>query len=120
MLALVALVEAGERARNDVDADNAAANSYVTYPDTYDYNNNNAGRNGYYTGGANAYEYQPNVNSNSNNNNLDDVIGEYNGAWLEPAVVDYYGVPYNMEALPKYELQPLAPREHKYSGQNRK
>lgn len=79
MLALVALVEAGERSRHADMDENDEENEYTKsngnlYPTSYEIQNGN-----------------------------DD--NEYgNNGWLEPALVDYYGVPYNLDALPKYEL----------------
>lgn len=79
MLALVALVEAGERSRhsdfeeNDDDNDYAKPNGNF-YPTSYDIQNGN-----------------------------DD--NEYgNNGWLEPALVDYYGIPYNKDSLGKYDV----------------
>ncbi|XP_030382980.1 uncharacterized protein LOC115630518 [Scaptodrosophila lebanonensis] len=92
MLALVALVEAGERARKETDADNAAA---VGAAEPY---------------GPKTYE----------NEDLDYVgnVGVPPGNWLDaPALVDYYGMPVNVETMPKYEY---LPRQHKYgNGINR-
>ncbi|XP_055919158.1 uncharacterized protein DDB_G0283357 isoform X2 [Eupeodes corollae] len=98
MLALVALVEAGERSRKESEPDTytipetyfPSAKSY--YPNTQSMNMNN----------NNNYEYQ--------NNDDNDI----SSPWVEPSIVDYYGVPYNLDAMPKYEIA----REHKY-GINR-
>ncbi|CAD6998439.1 unnamed protein product [Ceratitis capitata] len=98
MLALVALVEAGERARKDTDTEIPSNNNYM-YPSSgiaaasEPYNNYN-GVKTYYPTTAN-------------------MDGSENGAsWLEPNMMDYYAMPMNMETIPKYELQ----REHKYGG----
>ncbi|XP_055837614.1 uncharacterized protein LOC129906012 isoform X2 [Episyrphus balteatus] len=95
MLALVALVEAGERSRKESEPDT------YSIPDTYF---------------PVAKSYYPNSNTNNNNNyeyqNNDD--NDISSSWVEPSIVDYYGVPYNVDAMPKYEIA----REHKY-GINR-
>lgn len=105
MLALVALVEAGERSRKESEPDTyTIPETYFQAPKSYypnsqlsaasSNNNNNYNNN---------YEYQ--------NNNEDN---DMSNSWVEPSIVDYYGVPYNVETLPKYEIA----REHKY-GINR-
>ncbi|XP_017481437.1 PREDICTED: uncharacterized protein LOC108370594 [Rhagoletis zephyria] len=105
MLALVALVEAGERARKDTDTD--TSNSYM-YPSVgisaapESYGSNYNGMKNYYPTAPNAYDYPANL----------DELDDNAGTWLEPNMVDYYGVPMNMETIPKYELQ----REHKYAS----
>ncbi|KAH8297985.1 hypothetical protein KR018_003954 [Drosophila ironensis] len=85
MLALVALVEAGERARKESDVESSGPVPMIASDDL---------------------DYMP------------------AGAWLEtpvqvqPAMVDYYGMPVegqSNQAMPKYEY---VPRQHKYSGAN--
>lgn len=79
MLALVALVEAGERSRHTDNEENDDENEFTksngnVYPTSYEIQNGN-----------------------------DD--NEYgNNGWLEPAFIDFYGVPYNLDSLPKYEV----------------
>ncbi|TMW54901.1 hypothetical protein DOY81_000134 [Sarcophaga bullata] len=102
MLALVALVEAGERARKDTDADAGYVFPSETYvPKTYGLNNN-------YNTAGNIYDYpgtsQVDDSLDYNNNN--------NG-WFEPqTMVDYYGSPFNMDTMNKYEIP--TQRENKY------
>ncbi|XP_059221839.1 uncharacterized protein LOC106087607 isoform X1 [Stomoxys calcitrans] len=100
MLALVALVEAGERARKDTDADAGymyPPESYV--PKAYGLNNN------YNTG---SYDY-PSLGQ------VDDSLDYNNGPWLEPqSMVDYYGVPMNMEPMGKYDTR-MAQNENKFN-----
>ncbi|XP_054743223.1 uncharacterized protein LOC129247886 [Anastrepha obliqua] len=98
MLALVALVEAGERSRKDTDTE--TSNSYMypspgmgDAPETY---SNYNGIKTYYPTAANMYDYPGNV---------DELDGNA-GTWIEPNMVDYYGVPMNMATIPKYELPP--------------
>lgn len=100
MLALVALVEAGERSRKDSEPDT------YNIPETYF-----PAPKSYYP----ASNLNPNINNNNNNyeyQNSDD--NDISNSWVEPSIVDYYGVPYNVDVLPKYEIA----REHKY-GINR-
>ncbi|XP_058977175.1 uncharacterized protein LOC101894516 isoform X2 [Musca domestica] len=106
MLALVALVEAGERARKDTDADAGYAyppESYV--PKSYGLNTNN--NNNYNLG---AYDY-PALGQ------VDDSLDYNNGPWpMEPqSMVDYYGVPMNMEPVGKYDTPRLPVKENKYN-----
>ncbi|XP_075153732.1 uncharacterized protein LOC142227205 isoform X2 [Haematobia irritans] len=100
MLALVALVEAGERARKDTDADAGymyPPESYV--PKSYALNNN------YNTG---SYDY-PSLGQ------VDDSLDYNNGPWLEPqSMVDYYGVPMNMEPMAKYDAR-MPQNENKFN-----
>ncbi|KAM7353489.1 uncharacterized protein ACRADG_005532 [Cochliomyia hominivorax] len=106
MLALVALVEAGERARKDTDADAGYTYPSENYvPKTYGLNNN-------YNTAGNVYDYpsmpqvEDSLDYNNNNNN----------GWYEPqSMVDYYGMPMNMDAMNKYEIPRELPRENKYS-----
>lgn len=106
MLALVALVEAGERARKDTDTDAGytmyPSENYV--PKAYGINNN------YNTG---LYDY-PAMGPAAAVPQNDDSLDYNNGGWFEPqSMVDYYGVPMNMEPMPKYEIPPQ--RENKYN-----
>ncbi|XP_023298938.2 uncharacterized protein LOC111681402 isoform X1 [Lucilia cuprina] len=104
MLALVALVEAGERARKDTDADAGYTYPSENYvPKTYGLNNN-------YNTAGNVYDYptMPQADESLDYNN--------NNGWFEPqSMVDYYGMPVNMDAMNKYELPRELPRENKYS-----
>lgn len=101
MLALVALVEAGERARKDTDADAGyvfPSENYV--PKTYGFNNN-------YNAAGNIYDYpatsQVEDSLDYNNNN---------GMFEPQSMVDYYGSPFNMDNMNKYDI-PIQ-RENKY------
>ncbi|KAL9924122.1 uncharacterized protein ACN427_003394 isoform 2-T2 [Glossina fuscipes fuscipes] len=109
MLALVALVEAGERARKETDHD--STNSYNGYP-----NENYAPKAYGMTPNAGFYDYPAiddnfDYNNNNNNNNNND---NWNDA---PALVDYYGAPVNMEPLPKYNLA-LKEKENRHRDYN--
>ncbi|XP_039950694.1 uncharacterized protein LOC120768191 [Bactrocera tryoni] len=103
MLALVALVEAGERARKEPETDTSngymyPSNGIATPPEAF---NTYSGIKTYYPISAGAFDYPTNIDAIDNG-----------GSWLEPNMVDYYGAPANVEAIPKYELQ----REQKYGG----
>ncbi|XP_067625070.1 uncharacterized protein [Eurosta solidaginis] len=111
MLALVALVEAGERARQDSEAETnnnnymyptAGMNAPAPAPGAY---NNYNGIKTFYPTSQNAQNYDYPTSA-------DEVEENGAGSWLEPNMVDYYGLPMNVETLPKYEL----PREHKYGA----
>ncbi|XP_073827583.1 uncharacterized protein isoform X2 [Musca autumnalis] len=110
MLALVALVEAGERARKDTDADAGYAyppESYV--PKSYGLNTNANNNNNNYNLGS--YDY-PALGQ------MDDSLDYNNAPWpLEPqSMVDYYGVPMNMEPLGKYDTPRMPPlKENKFN-----
>ncbi|XP_061399397.1 uncharacterized protein LOC133335108 [Musca vetustissima] len=108
MLALVALVEAGERARKDTDADAGYAyppESYV--PKSYGLNANTNSNNNYNLG---AYDY-PALGQ------VDDSLDYNNGPWpMEPqSMVDYYGVPMNMEPVSKYNTPRMPLKENKFN-----
>lgn len=105
MLALVALVEAGERARKDTDVDAGYAYPSESYvPKAYGLNNNN---NNNYNGDTYDYPSLGQVN--------DDILDYNNGPWLEPqSMVDYYGVPMNMEPMAKYDTR-MPQKENKYN-----
>ena len=102
MLALVALVEAGERARKDTDADAGyvfPSESYV--PKTYGLNNN-------YNTAGNIYDYPA-------TSQIDDSLdyNNNNNGWFDPqSMVDYYGSPFNTDTINKYEIP--TQRENKY------
>lgn len=95
MLALVALVEAGERTRNEEDND---LNSF-SIPDQYKYPKD------FYT----EYGHPSDIDNDYNNHAMK--------TWLsQPSVAEYYGIPpYYLEQFPKYEVVP----KHKF-GPNRK
>lgn len=106
MLALVALVEAGERARKDTDADAGYTYPSENYvPKTYGLNNN------YNTAaGSNVYDYP------SMPQQVEESLDYNNNGWYEPQqMVDYYGMPVNMDAINKYDIPRELPRENKYN-----
>lgn len=101
MLALVALVEAGERARKDPETDTSNGYMIPSNAAPQEGYNTYSGIKTYYPVSAGAYDYPTNMDAIDNG-----------GSWLEPNMIDYYGLPANVETIPKYELQ----REQKYGA----
>uniref|UniRef100_A0A1A9WUB7 Uncharacterized protein n=1 Tax=Glossina brevipalpis TaxID=37001 RepID=A0A1A9WUB7_9MUSC len=101
MLALVALVEAGERARKETDHESTGYNGNP--------NENYAPKPYGIVPNTGFYDY-PTIDDSLDYNNNDN--------WNEPpALVDYYGAPANMEPLSKYNLA-LKEKENRYRDYN--
>ncbi|XP_062142393.1 uncharacterized protein LOC133850349 [Drosophila sulfurigaster albostrigata] len=88
MLALVALVEAGERARKETDVDSGVSVPLVD---------------------AEELDYVPAGSW------LDAPLASQQQQQQQPALVDYYGLPVEAQVVPKYEY---VPRPQKYVGSN--
>jgi len=95
MLALVALVEAGERARIDPELYDNGYDGGVEVPtNTVDY----------LQGTKSMLPYEMML-PGASNQNIDDINGSWLNNWVEPSV-EYmpYGVPFDVDTNPRYEM----------------